>query len=68
MRFNLPAYFIGDLDTEVAGFRAIAHPEVSVWTAAVVMQIRNVDGFAVKNTDVAAAETVRQSRKLGKYL
>jgi hypothetical protein len=47
MRFNLPAYFIGDLDTKMAGFRAIAHPEVSVWTTAVVMQVRNVNGFAV---------------------
>lgn len=52
----------------MTGFRTIANPEVSVRATTVVMQIRNIDGFTIENTDITAAETVRQSRKLGKYL
>lgn len=47
IKYDVPLSLARYFDAKRVGLRAVSNPEISVRTGAVVMQIRDVNGFAI---------------------
>lgn len=57
--------FVGYFHALCVGLAADSHPEKSVGSGTVVMQIRDVESLGVQDGDTARSQTVSQSFEFG---
>ena len=62
-----PVHLIGYFGAVGVRLGALADPEVGIGPGAVVVQIRNVEGLAVEDRYVVAAQSVGQPRKFRQH-